>query len=489
MTKNAIARFGFAVAALALCVLPMTTSVAHAQDTANSQLSVTQAANAVDITVFGDGFAQVEETRQVKLNAGRNQIQLNGVAGKYRADSLRIIDVKGNGTFTYKSATYQPANLTAERILELSVGQTVTATVGSGATARQVTGTLTSVRGGQAIITAGDGTTYLTGTGDIAVPKLPAGLSATASLTIEANVSAAGTYDLHFLYETEGLSWSAKHSAIYNDDNRKLESFETTVNVVNQSGTSFENANLWLLSGAVRGGGRVQVASYARSADAMEMAAPGGAPVESVGERKVYRITDRVTLGDGQSRQIPLFTGKDVPVEHEYFLPANSYVYDSGTGAQPVNVRLRVKNCDEHGLGTPLPAGLVKIYQRNSEKKLQLTASTNVKELARDEVFELNIGTSSDVKAERNLTKASQPQPAPRTNPNQPVYQDQEYEVTVHNFKTGKAVDVVVEVAVPAEQQSVQPLTRKNANQANGTVHAEPGKKGTLTYTLKVRTN
>lgn len=488
MKSNAIARFGVTALALAVLVLPMTT-VAHAQNATNpTQLSVTQAASSVDVTVFGDGFAQVEETRQVKLNAGRNQIQLNGVAGKYRADSLRIIDVKGNGSFTYKSATYQPANLTAERILELSVGQTVTATVGNGATARHVTGTLTSVRGGQAIITANDGTTYLTGTSDISVPKLPSGLSATASLTIEADVSAAGTYDLHFLYETEGLSWSAKHSAIYNDETRKVESFETTVNVVNQSGTSFENANLYLLSGAVRDrGGRVAAASYARSAEMMD--APGGAAVESVGERKVYRIKDRVTLGDGQSRQIPLFTGSNIPVEHEYYLPANSYVYDQGTGAQPVSVRLRVKNCDEHGLGTPLPAGLVKVYQRNSEKKLQLTSSTNVKELARDEVFEISLGTSSDVKAERNLTKASPVQPAPRTNPNQPVYQDQEFEVTVHNFKTGKAVDVVVEVNVPAEQQTVQPLTRKNAQQANGTVHVEAGKKSTLTYTLKVRTN
>ncbi len=64
----------------------------------------TEKSQSVDVTVFGDGFAQVEETRFVDLKAGKNLIQLNGVAGKYRQDSLRIIDAKGKGEFKYKSA-------------------------------------------------------------------------------------------------------------------------------------------------------------------------------------------------------------------------------------------------------------------------------------------------------------------------------------------------------------------------------------------------
>ncbi len=65
----------------------------------------------------------------------------------------------------------------------------------------------------------------------------------------------------------------------------------------------------------------------------------------------------------------------------------------------------------------PLPAGIVKVYQRNSENKLQLTASSDIKELAVDETFEIGIGTSSDVKAERTLVKSNRIEAATQGTP------------------------------------------------------------------------
>lgn len=480
-------RFGLVAALIALFAFaPAASPFAHAQEVA--PLASTEKSQSSDVTVFGDGFAQVEETRIVDLKAGKNLIQLNGVAAKYHQDSLRIIDVKGKGEFKYKSATYQPANLTSSRILELSVGKPITARLGTGLTARIVRGKLISVSGGQMIIEASDGTTHVTSTSDIDLPGLPAGLSATASLVMEAEVTTAGTYEINFLYETEGLNWSAKHSVVYDEETRKIGSFETTVNLVNQSGTTFENANLWLLSGAVRErGGALKASGYARREAALSA---DSAAVESVGERKVYRVPGRVNIGDGQSRQIPLFTGKNVPVVHEYFVSGSSQY--GNTGLVPVNARLKLKNCDADNLGTPLPAGIVKVYQRNSENKLQLTASSQVKELAIDETFEIGIGTSSDVKAERTLVKSNRIAPnnqGIRTTLVQqaPEWESQDFSVKVHNFKAKKAVDVIVEVDVPADQDDVQPLTRTSATEAFGMVHVEAGKDATLNYTLRVR--
>lgn len=480
---------GLSIAAFVALIGVTTTS---APALADEQFAVTQAASSVDVTVYGEGFGQVEEQRQVRLSAGKNRIQLNGIAAQYRQDSLSIISTAGPGEFRFKSATYQPANLTAERVLELSVGKQVTATVGSGASARQVTGTLASVRGGQVIITAGD-TTHIASTGDIQVGKLVEGLSNSASLVIEADVTSAGTYTLNYLYETDGLGWNAKHTLVYNEEKQTLESFRTTVNVVNASGTSFENANLWLLSGSVRpapGGVRLRAAAaeYAAAPKLADIAS-----VESVGERKVFRIPGKVTIGDGQSRQLPLFSGANVTVEHEYYVPAPQYYGEPSNGFSPVSARLKLKNCSEHNLGTPLPGGAVKVLQRNSEGKLQLTANASIREVAKDEQFDISIGTSSDVKFERVLTKASAVAANPnlRIRPNQqvPEYQDQEFEVKVHNFKDKKAVDVLVEVTVPVEQNNLAPLTRRNATTATGTVHVEPGQDATLNYTLRVRTN
>lgn len=475
---------------LSASVVSITAPAASAQEATQNELAVTQAASAVDVTVFGDGFAQVEETRTVKLQAGRNRIQLNGIANKYRQDSLRIIDVGGPSDFNYKSATYEPATLTNERILELSVGEKVGVTVGTGASARQVWGKLVTVRGGQAVVQGDDGSVYMTGTDQVVLPKLPAGLSATASLVVEADVKTAGTYQLHLLYETEGLSWAASHSVIYDQSKKSIDSYQVTVNVVNQSGTSFNNATLWLLSGGVQDAprGGMRTAMYKESAPAA--ASFDAAGVQSVGEKKVYRIPGQVSLGDNQSRQIPLYAGKNVPVEHEYYLPAQSYYQG---GQESVSVRLKVKNCTEHNLGSPLPAGAVKVYERNNESKLQLTANTYVKELAKDEAFELNIGTSSDIKAERTLASAKNVTvnggvaPQPR-NGQEPEWQDRTFSVKVYNFKDKTPVEVLVEVAVPAELDDIKPLTRKNATLGTSTIKVDAGKNETLTYTLRYRT-
>ncbi|MDZ4833438.1 MAG: hypothetical protein SGJ27_06630 [Candidatus Melainabacteria bacterium] len=495
---NYLNRLGLSVAALA-AVLSVQSFVApaHAADEPVVQFAVTKAASAVDITVYGEGFGQVEELRRVQLSAGTNSFQLNGIAAKYRQDSLSIISATGPGDFKYKSANYQAANLTPERVLELSVGKQVTITVGSGATSRSVTGELLYVRGGQAIVTTAGGGTVVGNPSDIEVGKLAAGLSASASLVIEAEVTKAGVYNLNFLYETDGLGWNAKHTVVYNEDKQVLESFNTTVNVVNQSGTSFDNANLWLLSGNVQAprnrGMRVAAAEYA-AAPAMFDAPGGGASVESVGERKVYRIPGRVSIGDGQSRQLPLFSGANVAVEQEYVVPAHQQYYGAEASVlSPVNVRLKLKNCAEHNLGTPLPAGNVKVLQRNSESRLQVVNNYSLKELAKDEVFEIGLGTSSDVKAERVLTKSTtvvSNGPAPRLRPGQdaPEWQDQDFEVKVFNFKDKKNVTVLIEVATPADQNVVLPLTRVTATLATGKVSVTAGKSEVLNYTLRVRT-
>ena len=479
-------RFGFVAALIALFTFAPAVS-SYSEEMA--PLASTEKSQSVDVTVFGDGFAQVEETRYVDLKAGKNLIQLSGVAAKYRQDSLRIIDVKGKGEFKYKSATYQPATLTTARILELSVGKEIIAAVGKRPAPSLFKGKLININGGQIIIEGEDGSVVLTSIDDVLIQTLPAGLSATASLVMEAEVTSAGTYEINFLYETEGLNWEAKHSIVYDEETRKIGSFETTVNVVNQSGTTFNNANLWLLAGAVREhGSALKASNYARREAAL---ASDSASVESVGERKVYRVPGRVNIGDGQSRQIPLFTGKNVPVVLEYFVPASSRY--GASGLVPVNARLKLKNCDEDNLGTPLPAGIVKVYQRNSENKLQLTASWQVKELAIDETFEIGIGTSSDVKAARTLVKTNRIAPSNqgiRTTPGQqaPEWENQEFSVKVHNFKVKKAVDVIIEVDVPADQDDVQPLKRTSATEASGTVRVEAGKDATLNYTLRVRT-
>lgn len=470
-------------------------------------LVVAKPADKVDLTVYGQSYTQVQESRTVNLKAGKNRIQLNGVAQRYRQDSLRIIEARGPSKLAYQGANYQPANLTTEKLLSLSIGNKITARRWTTEGLQAVTGTLQSVNGNALVLTV-DGKTELVSAGDVTLLTTPEGLSNTASLVVDVTVTADGAYTLDFIYDTEGITWSAKHSLVYEDVTQLVKSWETSVFLVNESGTNFRNATLRLLSGKVAADDAPGGMYRAERAMSSMPASAGDAAVENVGDQKVYEIPGTVDLGSGQSRQIPLFTGIDVPVKQAYVVSTATsrygYTIDRKQDAQ---IRLSVENCEKHHLGKPLPAGGVKVYQFNAAGKLQLVGGTQLTDKAVDEVFDLNIGTSSDVKWELKLIDAQDvaadpsnaaPVPAPlngrparvappTSNNNSPAFEDRTYELTVYNYKRDRGVQAKIELFVPLKQDLEAIWTRPRADRAETTVDVSKSDKKTVRFKLRIQ--
>jgi hypothetical protein len=483
----------------------------------NGQELVTAPQSAsVDLTVYGNRFAQVEETRRVTLKPGANRILLSGIASRYRPDSLRVISAKLAGTnvlnpefaaerkgkhgktFTYLSATYQPANLTPDRLLADSIGKRLTIKTPTGAGLDAVTGVLVNVTGNTAVVKTNSGTSIVPVSGATLV-STPTGLSNTASLVLEAWADVGGDFDLNFLYDTDGITWNAKHSLIYDDAQSNVESWESSVAIVNGCGTSFSNATVRLLSGNVasRGEGRMYAASMAGG--------PGGSPntadaaVESVGDQKSYTLPGSINLVDGQSRQVPLFSSANVPVKREYFIPSANFAYYGAQGKQEVSVRLEVDNCEKKNMGKPIPAGPVKVYQRNKAGKLQLTGSANVGYKAADEIFQMVIGTAPDIKWESMLVErkeatppTTKPAPAKAVRPpateQEEVWESHTYKIVVSNFNRDRDVEVLVEISFPTDQTLPQPWTLKeNIQQAHTTLTVPKSGQSEVRYTVKER--
>lgn len=455
-----------------------TAPVAYAQADQPANSVATQTAASVDVTVYGQSHAQVEETRSVYLKKGRNSIRLDGIAAKYRPDSLSPISADGPGKFTQRSATYQAPDLTPEKILERAIGKQVTLAVGSGATARDITGTLQAVNNGRLILQTQDGSTVIAAASEVSVKNL-SGLSNSASLVVEADVTHDGVYKLNFIYETDGLGWEAKHTVVYDDKALTAKRWTTTVSVSNQSGTAFNNATFWLVSGDVTQPQAESGRAYMAGAPSRS-AADAPASVEAVGEQKVFKLEEKVSLTDGQTRQVTLYTFDNVKVEREFYIPSQQRYYAQRQGERAVSVRLNMANCLKNNMGSPLPAGAVKVYQRNSGGLLQQTGTAYIGQLAVDESFVVNIGTSTDVKYEQVL-KSSQ------KDSNDNRFENRLYEVKLHNYKTNEQVSVTVEVIVPENQQNLGQLTRKTANQAFSHVIVPQGGTKTFEYTLQVQ--
>lgn len=149
-----------------------------------------------------------------------------------------------------------------------------------------------------------------------------------------------------------------------------------------------------------------------------------------------------------------------------------------------------------------------------------MTGGDNIGDKAAAEKFDMVIGTASDIKYTRTQTSSKRynaagdelnggtvapvrPAPpigrglrpsVPPTNlgtpaqPNavadEPVRQEDTYEVKVYNYKDNKKVTVKVEVYLPQDQTVVKPLVKKNANQAEATVTVNASGNSTVEYTI-----
>src|SRR5262249_39802275 len=150
--------------------------------------------------------------------------------------------------------------------------------------------------------------------------ELPDGLSKKASLIVGAECATSGGVKARILYRTSGFSWNALHSAIYDEKKGEITRFESWAAVSNGSGASYHDAALTLLAGNIQpqddfgGGAHLEGVAMAAAAPMGKRANLRQAKAESVGEQKLYVVPERVTISEGENKQIPLFAANKVPV-------------------------------------------------------------------------------------------------------------------------------------------------------------------------------
>ena len=129
-----------------------------------------------------------------------------------------------------------------------------------------------------------------------------------------------------------------------------------------------------------------------------------------------------------------------------YVVNGQSYYYRQATqpGApikDPVQVFYKFKNEDKSGLGMPLPAGTIRVYQADSQGGSQFAGEDHIDHTPKDEEISLHIGDAFDIVAERKQTdyKALSNFLSTRT-------YEMEYEITLRNHKD---TPITVEVNEP----------------------------------------
>ena len=217
----------------------------------------------------------------------------------------------------------------------------------------------------------------------IRFPQLPDNLYERPTLLWTLRNSGARRHRVEASYLTSNLSWSADYVLNVGKDETSGD-LDGWVTLVNHSGTAFKNAQLQLVAGDLH---RVVAQSPWTKCRAMERyaAGPANAPApfqqESFSEYHLYSLDRRTSIFDQESKQISLLNASHFPLRKVYVVNGQSYYYRSAAqpGApvkDPVQVFYKFKNEEKAGLGMPLPAGTIRVYQRTRAADRSLPAKT-----------------------------------------------------------------------------------------------------------------
>jgi len=147
---------------------------------------------------------------------------------------------------------------------------------------------------------------------------------------------------------------------------------------------------------------------------------------------------------------------------------------------QHVDVFLKFKNEEANGLGIPIPAGIMRIYQEDSEGMLQFAGEDRIDHTPKDEEIRLRMGKAFDVVADRiqkDYKKVSD------------RVHEAEFEIIVRNHKEQ---DVVVDIVepMPADWSVLSKshdFVKKDAHTAVFSVPVPKDGEATVTYRVRVQ--
>jgi hypothetical protein len=396
------------------------------------------------------GFAMITETRQVTLPPGESAIRFTGVAEGMVAVSAIVTGLPGGTIEKNRNADL----LSPAALVDGTLGNRVTITRTNPATGEAVSQSAvvrTRADGGLVLQTAeGFEAVRCSGLPErLTFDRVPAGLSAQPVFSVDTRDANGGTYTVQLTYLAWGFDWQAHYVAHLEEPGRgddvrlRLMSWLT---LLNDNGQSFENAELLVVAGTLnvvsdfRGladppdARPLQLTCYpfgstaagtpidyppppppapppppmmaeaivvtgARAVDAQLDKMPGisiaqTAREEALGDLKLYRVPERVTVSAKGLKQIA-FLDKD-EVEGRLLYEARCSPWEGTDDPLPAGMLLVTVNDREHGLGAALPMGGITVFEPSSHGD-QLVAEERLRDYAEGQDVEIALGQSSQV--------------------------------------------------------------------------------------------
>ncbi len=389
----------------------------------------------LNVTVYNSNIALIRDVRNLTLPSGTFRLKFMDIAATVNPATVHFRSLNDPEKLGVIEQNYEYDLLEPAKLLHKYVGKEVTlvrAYQENGTTKREeIKATLLSDNNGPVWKIGNDIVTGMFAE-SYRFPEVPANLYERPTLLMSLENSGARKQQIEASYLANNLSWNADYvlTVARDDKNADLDGWVT---VVNNSGTAFHNARLQLVAGELN---RVPTESRMRAMD-MVAAAPAAKAAqfqqEAFSEYHLYSLGRKTSVEDKETKQISLLQGSGVPVEKIFMVNGQSYYYrnQQNPGAplkDPVMVYYKFKNEEKAGLGIPLPAGNVRVYQKDSKGGILFAGEDRIDHTPKDEFVTIHIGNAFDVVAEHKQTDYK------RIDTH--VW-EMEFEVTLRNHKDG----------------------------------------------------
>ena len=393
------------------------------------------------------GYALISETRTITLPAGRAIIRFQGVSEGMLPETAIVTGLpRGVKEKNRDARLLSPAGL-----VDAYLKRRVTITRTNRATGKVTVGEaiIQAGPGGGVVLTTAEGVEALGCSGlpeSLSYPGVPADLSAKPTLSVIADSVSAVTVTVQLSYLSQGFDWSANYVANVDEDGKTLDLF-AWMTVANGGSQGFAAAHTQAIAGEPnREDNQLQpkgpepalhlqcwpmdiTSTHDRwgvprpryemfeTADSITVASAemlrsrsdkkmSASPItvitaeqEELGDLKLYRIPEPVTVAAQSRKQVAMIKRGEVHVDRIYTARFDAFNYDKKDVPRDItssDVVLRTENRVANGLGLPLPAGAVALFKQSGGTPL-LIFESQVRDRAIGDEVEFEAGASSDL--------------------------------------------------------------------------------------------
>jgi len=366
----------------------------------------------LNVTVYNSNIALIRDVRNVALPSGAFRLKFMDIAATVNPATVHFRSLNEPEKLGVIEQNYEYDLLEPAKLLHKYVGKEVTLVrtyQENGTTKREeIKATLLSDNNGPVWKIGNDIVTGMFAE-SYRFPEVPANLYERPTLLMSLENTGAKKQQIEASYLANNLSWNADYvlTVARDDKNADLDGWVT---VVNNSGTAFHNARLQLVAGDLN---RVVNPGPMREMDvAMAVKSRAAAPQfqqEAFSEYHLYSLGRKTSVEDKETKQISLLQGSGVPVEKIFVVNGQNYYYrnQQAPGAplkDPVMVYYKFRNEEKNGLGIALPAGNVRVYQKDSKGGILFAGEDRIDHTPKDENINIHIGNAFDVVAEHKQT-------------------------------------------------------------------------------------